>query len=96
MRRGEPLLDRPRWTGRSTTTPPRCYYEKVYIQGGNLLDARPQAMGSTRVLGRAPRVRRPTTATSWSRPSTLLDALDDATPIDLGASLFAPRFPPLY
>ena len=39
----------------------RCYYEKVYIQGGNLLDAARERMGSTRVLGGAARVRgRPT------------------------------------
>jgi hypothetical protein len=28
--------------------------------------------------------------------STLLDALDAATPLDLGATLFGPRFPRIY
>ena len=38
MRRGVPLHARAPSTGRSTATPPACYYERIYIQGGNLLD----------------------------------------------------------
>ncbi len=72
-----------------------CYYEDIYIQGGNLLDTARRRMGSTafwaalRGYVAANRNRIVTT-------STLLDALDAATPIDLGATLFAPRFPRIY
>ena len=72
-----------------------CYYEDIYIQGGNLLDRARRTMGSTafwtalRGYIAANRDRIVTT-------STLLDALDDATPLDLGRSLFAPRFPRIY
>ena len=31
-----------------------------------------------------------------SSNATLLQALDDATPKDLGGTLFAPRFPSIY
>lgn len=73
----------------------RCYYETIYIQGGNLLDEARRRMGSTafwaalRGYVSANRDRIATTA-------TLLQALDDATPFDLGATLFAPRFPRIY
>lgn len=72
-----------------------CYYEDIYIQGGNLLATARNRMGSTafwaalRGYVAAHRNRIVTTA-------TLLDALDAATPIDLGATLFAARFPRLY
>jgi hypothetical protein len=72
-----------------------CYYEKIYIQGGNLLATARTRMGSTafwtalRGYLAANRGRIVTT-------STLLDALDAATPIDFGATLFAARFPRLY
>jgi hypothetical protein len=72
-----------------------CYYERIYIQGGNLLDTARQQMGSTAFWAAlngwadANRYRIATT-------KSLLDALDAATPIDLGRTLFAPRFPRLY
>lgn len=72
-----------------------CYYEDIYIQGGNLLDDARRRMGSSafwaalRGYVAANRNRIVTT-------STLLDALDAATPLDLGGTLFAPRFPRLY
>jgi hypothetical protein len=72
-----------------------CYYERIYIQGGNLLDDARRRMGSTafwaalRGYVAANRNRLVTT-------STLLDALDAATPINLGATLFGPRFPRIY
>jgi hypothetical protein len=72
-----------------------CYYEKIYIQGGNLLDDARRKMGSTafwaalRGYVAANRGRIVTTA-------TLLQALDAATPIDLGGTLFGPRFPRIY
>lgn len=72
-----------------------CYYEVIYIQGGNLLDRARRTMGSTafwtalRAYVAANRDRIVTT-------TTLLDALDDATPLDLGGTLFAARFPRIY
>jgi hypothetical protein len=73
----------------------RCYYETVYIQGGNLLDEARQFMGSDVFWGalrgyvEANRHRLTSTA-------TLLRALDDATPLDLASLLFAERFPRIY
>lgn len=72
-----------------------CYYEKVYIQGGNLLDAARRKMGSTAFWSA---LRGYVAANRYGLVSsaTLLRALDDATPIDLGAVLFRPRFPGIY
>jgi hypothetical protein len=72
-----------------------CYYEKIYIQGGNLLDDARRKMGSTafwaalRGYVAANRGRIVTNA-------TLLHALDAGTPLDLGRTLFALRFPRIY
>ena len=72
-----------------------CYYEKIYIQGGNLLDDARRRMGSTafwaalRGYVAANRNRIVTTA-------TLLHALDAGTSLDLGRTLFGPRFPRIY
>ena len=71
-----------------------CYYEIVYIQGGNLLNQARSKMGSTLfwstlrqyVIDRRYRI---------STTKTLLQTLDDATPVNL-STLFAPRFPSLY
>jgi hypothetical protein len=71
-----------------------CYYEVIYIQGGNLLDTVRLRMGSS---------------TFWStlrtyvaqhrylmvNTPTLLKTLDDATPVDLSTT-FRPRFPRYY
>jgi aminopeptidase N len=73
----------------------RCYYEIVYIQGGNLLDDARRAMGSEpfwstlRAYVEANRHQLVSTA-------TLLRTLDDATPLDLAGLLFAARFPRIY
>ena len=72
-----------------------CYFETIYIQGGNLLDAARRRMGSTAfwaALRGYIAAHRGGIATTRS----LLQALDDATPLDLGATLFAARFPRLY
>jgi hypothetical protein len=73
----------------------RCYYEIVYIQGGNLLDDARQAMGSelfwTTLRGFVESNRHGLVSTA-----TLLRTLDDATPLDLAGLLFAPRFPRIY
>jgi hypothetical protein len=71
-----------------------CYYEIVYIQGGNLLNQVRSKMGSTLfwwtlkqyVAERRYRI---------SNTQTLLKTLDDATPADL-STLFRPRFPAFY
>ncbi len=72
-----------------------CYYERVYIGGGNLLDKARQAMGWS-VFWSALRGYISANRDDLVTTSTLLDALDAATPIDLGRTLFAPRFPRIY
>ena len=71
-----------------------CYYEVIYIQGGNLLDSVRLRMGSTRFWETV----RAYIAANRHRivpTQTLLEALDDATSIDLSKT-FGPRFPRLY
>jgi len=73
-----------------------CYYEIIYIQGGNLIDAARRRMGSSAFWGA---LRGYVAAHRFGLVAgdrTILQALDDATPLNLGASLFAPRFPSLY
>ena len=72
-----------------------CYYEAIYIQGGDLLDTARQMMNSTASWAA---LRGYVTANRFriARTSTVLDALDAATPIDLGATLLGPRFPRIY
>ncbi len=72
----------------------RCYYEKVYIQGGNILDSARKRMGSTAFWAA---LRGYVAANRFGLSSTaaLLDALDDGTPKNL-RPLFAPRFPRIY
>ena len=71
-----------------------CYYEVIYIQGGNLLNEAKRRMGSTlfwatlRDYAQAQRYR-------ISSTPTLLTTLDAATPVSL-SSLFRPRFPNYY
>jgi hypothetical protein len=74
---------------------PTCYYEDIYIQGGNLLDDTRRKMGSTAFWA----ALRGYIATNRGRivpTQTLLNALDAATPINLGATLFGSRFPRIY
>ena len=72
-----------------------CYYEKIYIQGGNLLDAARREMGSTAFWG-ALRGYVADHRYGIASNQTLLDALDDATSKDLARLLFAARFPRIY
>ena len=72
-----------------------CYYEKIYIQGGNLLDTARRRMGST-AFWAALRGYIAANKNKISTTQSLLEALDAATPIDLGKTLFAPRFPRIY
>jgi len=73
----------------------RCYFEIVYVQGGNLHDEVRQAMGDdlfwTTLRGYVEAHRHGLVSTA-----TLLRTLDDATPLDLAGLLFAARFPRIY
>jgi hypothetical protein len=71
-----------------------CYYETVYIQGGNVLDDVRADMGSDAFFA-ALRGWIETYRFGIAPTRSLLDALDAATDLDLGAR-FAPRFPRLY
>ena len=71
-----------------------CYYEIIYIQGGNLLNQVRLKMGSTlfwKTLREYVAARRYLLVST----PTLLKTLDDATPIDLSRT-FRPRFPRFY
>jgi aminopeptidase N len=73
----------------------RCYYEIVYIQGGNLIEQARRAMGSdlfwTTLRGFVEANRNEIVSTA-----SLLRTLDDATSLDLAELLFAARFPRIY
>jgi aminopeptidase N len=73
----------------------RCYYEIVYIQGGNLLEDALRAMGTDLFWAT---IRGYVEANRYELVSTatLLSTLDDATPLDLAGLLFAARFPRIY
>ena len=73
----------------------KCYYEAIYIQGGNLLDDARKAMGST-AFWAAVRGYLADNRGQIVTSRTLLDALDAATPVDLAGTLFARRFPGSY
>jgi hypothetical protein len=71
-----------------------CYYEVIYVQGGNLLDDLRRRMGSAAFwAGLRGYVTDHRFGLAGTRP--LLDALDAATPLDLRPALAA-RFPRLY
>ncbi len=72
-----------------------CYYEDIYIQGGNLLDDTRKAMGSS-AFWAAIRDYLATNRFKITTTQTLLSTLDAHTPLNLGATRFAPRFPSLY
>ena len=71
-----------------------CYYETIYIQGGNVIDSLRQRMGETafwRALkGYVADHRFGLAGTTW-----LLDALDDGTSLSF-TSTYKVRFPRLY
>ena len=71
-----------------------CYYETVYIQGGNLLDDARKKMGSSAFWAA---IRGYITANRYGISSTvtLLNALDAATPLNLRTTMFHSRFPRL-
>jgi hypothetical protein len=72
-----------------------CYYEVVYIQGGNLIDNVRRRIGP-KAFWAAMRQYVAANRYGLSNERTLLDALDAATPLDLAASMFERRFPSRY
>jgi hypothetical protein len=72
-----------------------CYYETIYIQGGNLIDDARRRMGST-AFWSALKGYVAANRNGLMGSIDLLRALDAGTSIDLGATLFRPRFPSLY
>ncbi|TMC63795.1 MAG: M1 family metallopeptidase [Chloroflexi bacterium] len=71
-----------------------CYYEVIYIQGGNFLDDLRRRMGSAAFF-RGLRAYIANNSYRIAATKTLLDTLDDATPLDL-VLRYAPRFPRIY
>jgi aminopeptidase N len=71
-----------------------CYYEVVYIQGGNWLSGLRELMGDS-VYWAALRGYLDAHRFGLSDTRTMLDALDVATPLDI-AFLAAPLFPSRY
>jgi hypothetical protein len=71
-----------------------CYYEVVYIQGGNFLDDLRRRMGST-AFWRGVRTYIAANRDKIARTKTLLDTLDAATPLNL-VPRFESRFPRFY
>jgi len=71
-----------------------CYYETVYIQGGNFLDDVRSEIGSDAFWAG---IRTYLDANRWGLASTraLLDTLDDETLLDL-VTWYEPRFPSMY
>ncbi len=74
--------------------PSACYYETIYIQGGNLLEAARTKMGSAAFWAA---IRGYLADHRWGlvETRTLLDALDAATPVNL-ETWWRGRFPTLY
>jgi hypothetical protein len=71
-----------------------CYFEVIYIQGGNLLNTARTKMGSS-AFWSALRGYLSDNRYKLVGSETLLDSLDDATPLDL-STLFRSRFPGIY
>jgi hypothetical protein len=71
-----------------------CYYETIYIQGGNFLDDIRTEIGTDTFWDG---IRAYLEANRWgvARTTTLLDALDAQTSLDL-VRRYEPRFPGLY
>jgi hypothetical protein len=71
-----------------------CYYEVIYIQGGNFLDDLRRRVGST-AFWRGLRTYIAENRFKIAATKTLLDTLDEATALDL-VPRYKPRFPRLY
>lgn len=73
----------------------RCYFEIVYVQGGNILDRARELIGDD-VFWAAMRSYVEANRHQLVTTRSLLTALDDATELDLVGVLFATRFPRIY
>jgi hypothetical protein len=71
-----------------------CYYEDIYIQGGNFLDDMRKSMGTTNFF-RALRDYVAANRYKLAATKTLLDTLDHHTTLNL-VPRYHPRFPRLY
>ena len=71
-----------------------CYYEAIYIQGGNFLDDTRRAMGNT-AFWAGMRDYLATNRFKLTTTKALLDTLDRHTPLNL-VPRYEPRFPGLY
>ena len=71
-----------------------CYYEDIYIQGGNFLDDVRKSMGTTNFF-RALRDYVAANRYKLAATKTLLDTLDHHTTLNL-VPRYHPRFPRLY
>ena len=71
-----------------------CYYEDIYIQGGNFLDDIRKSMGTTTFF-RALRDYVAANRYKLAATKTLLDTLDNHTSLNL-VPRYHPRFPRLY
>ena len=71
-----------------------CYYEIIYIQGGNFLDDLRKKMGNTAFWGGL-RAYLAENRFKLAPTKTLLDTLDANTPLNL-VPRYEPRFPRLY
>jgi hypothetical protein len=71
-----------------------CYYEVIYIQGGNFLDDLRKRMGNT-AFWAGLRAYVIENRFKLAATKALLDTLDDHTPLNL-VPRFEPRFPRLY
>jgi len=72
-----------------------CYYEDIYIQGGNLIDDARRSMGATQ-FWTAIRDYLAANRFSIATTQTLLVTLDRHTSLDLAAWRFRARFPSMY
>jgi hypothetical protein len=71
-----------------------CYYEVIYIQGGNFLDDLRRRVGST-AFWKGMRAYVAANQYTFGSTKELLDAIDAATSLDL-VPRYAPRFPSIY
>ena len=71
-----------------------CYYERIYIQGGNFLDDTRRAMGNA-AFWAGMRDHLATNRFKLTTTKSLLDTLDAHTPLDL-VPRYESRFPGLY
>ena len=92
----QPLRRRRPSTGRSTSTRRRATTRRSTSRAATCSTTRATEDGLDRVLGRVARLHRRQPGQDLDDAGDCSQALDAATPIDLGKTLFAPRFPRIY